>query len=1471
VAEFTSFIIGEELLTLTCAEELVAQGHSILGLITTNGSIRAWAEEHGLRCIDPSGDFFTALQEQSFDYLFSIVNYKVLPKDVLALPRKCAINFHDSLLPRYAGAYATSWAIMNRETTHGVTWHSMTSSIDRGDILKQQSVTIAGHETAHSLNLKCYEAGVTSFKELIRDLAQNEVVPLAQNLADRTYFPIDLRPAGGCILSWHRTALDIDALIRALDFGQTPNPMGQAKIAVRDQVVVVRQVQILENVSGSTPGTILSIADHSLSVATLDRDVAVAGLSDIDGKKLGVADFVERFNLREGDKIEEINPATSERLTSLVESVCKNESYWAHRLANLEPFSFPLGLTSVAADPLMAVEEIGVGIPNRFEVFQQEVFKHLSKTDVLLALFAVFLGRISDSRTFDLGLTVADDYRDPGFRNLFASQVPWRIALSESETLGQSIEAIGQQLAATRKRKTYVRDLRVRYPLIAEAQNDGEVFPVAVQLDGDSVAHENGTDLLLFIDEDARCTFRFNTALFDRDRIERMVGHFQTLMKAVVEDPAQSISTLPLMTIKEQRQVLVDWNATAANFPRDSTLQSLFEAQVEQTPDRTALVAGEERLTYRELNRRANQLAHHLRRMGVGPEVLVGVLLERSADMLVGLLGVLKAGGAYVPLDPAYPQDRISFMLKDATTKVLLTQQSLKSKLVSGQAQVVMMDRDWGKISQEIEENPEKKASADSLAYVIYTSGSTGKPKGVAIEHHSAATLIHWSKEHFSDKELEGVLASTSICFDLSIFEIFMTLSRGGKVILAANALEITTLAAANEVTLINTVPSAIDELVRAGGVPASVTTVCLAGEPLQNALVQRIYEMSHIEKVYNLYGPTEDTTYSTWELTEKGSNEAVTIGRPIANTQVYILDRQLQPVPVGIPGWLYLAGSGLARGYLNRPELTAERFIPSAFSSESGGRMYKTGDLARYLANGKIEFLGRGDHQVKIRGFRIELGEIESALNRHPTIKESVVIVSPDHKSLTAYVVAEEGKKIANDQIRSYLKESLPEYMLPAAFVVLDRLPLSPNGKIDRKALPAPDLMQANSEREYVPPRDSFEYQISKLWEEVLGREPIGIKDNFFELGGHSLMAVRLFARIGKTIGKQLPLATLFQAQTIEEFARILRQSGWQPPWSPLVAIQPNGTKPPLFCLHAAGGNVLFYRDLSRHLGPDQPFYGIQPIGLDGKRTRHTRVEDMAEYYIREIKTVQPEGPYYLGGASLGGLIAYEMARQLREQGQDVALLALFDAWGPGYPKFLPTHRVRTRVLTSYRRWEHHIGSLVMLGPGKRIPYIRHKVQKVNLKFRRWRKRIKKAAWTRLYEVVGAPLPQSLVATQDCLNEASKKYKPQSYAGKLTLFRASHQPPGSYPDPTLGWSQVIGDRLEIHEVPGYHAAIVSEPRVRTLIGPLRQCLTRAQSPNSSEHVHTAMPQLIPISNCSQSAVLFPPSLKVEHPRRLSQ
>jgi len=639
----------------------------------------------------------------------------------------------------------------------------------------------------------------------------------------------------------------------------------------------------------------------------------------------------------------------------------------------------------------------------------------------------------------------------------------------------------------------------------------------------------------------------YSTDLFDSETIARWSEHFRRLLAAVMSDSSRTLSRLDVMGGAERRQVLVEWNDTTVAYPSELQLHGLFEAQARRTPAAIAVVHGAERLDYATLNARANRLAHRLRTLGVGPEVLVGVCVERSAEMVVALLAVLKAGGAYVPFDPSYPRERLAFMRDDSRIAVLITQtcltgadEAVSPRAESG-ARIAMVHLDTESVASELDTDPGIMVSPDNLAYVLYTSGSTGKPKGVALQHRNAVALVNWSLGEFTAEHLAGTLASTSLNFDLSVFEIFAPLGCGGTVVVVRDAFELIGRTGGWPVTLVNMVPSTVPELLRAHAVPESARTITLCGEPLAGHVVQSLYDLGHVDCVYNLYGPSEDTTYSTVSRQPSIQPGTPTIGRPISNTRAYVLDQHMAPTPVGVVGELFLAGDGLARGYIERPAISAERFVPDPFARSPGERLYRTGDLARFGADGELEFQGRSDHQVKLRGFRIELGEIEAVLFEQPEIRRAAVIVRedrPEDRRLVAYVVMADASVGTVQRLRDALATVLPEYMIPAAFVPLEALPLMPNGKIDRRALPVPEYEGLAASTEFVAARSQEEALVVSVWTELLGIERISVHANFFEIGGHSLLAVRAHSALAERVDSPLTIVDLFRYPTVRTLA---------------------------------------------------------------------------------------------------------------------------------------------------------------------------------------------------------------------------------------------------------------------------------------------------------------------------------------------
>ncbi len=875
----------------------------------------------------------------------------------------------------------------------------------------------------------------------------------------------------------------------------------------------------------------------------------------------------------------------------------------------------------------------------------------------------------------------------------------------------------------------------------------------------------------------------------------------------------------PPLSEADRRRLLVEWNHTAADYPRDKCVHELFEAQAWRTPNQVAVTQGARRLTYLELNQKANGLAHHLRSLGVGPETLAGLYMERSPELVIGILGILKAGGAYVPLDPSYPRARLSYMLADSSVTVLVTERSLAANLPAGDTTAVLLDPDSDAANRPTAEGPATRVAPDNLVYVIYTSGSTGTPKGIPIEHRSLGNLLTWMQRTFQLTPDDRVLQSSSFSFDVSIAEFFTPLLAGAQLVMpgaksARDPLSVFSGMIPEGVTILGVVPSVLELLLERGVFQTSsrLRAVWCVGEALSPKLRDHFHQQCRAE-LWNLYGPTECCIYSSAHRCSRSDEpDRVPIGRPIANTELYILDDRLQSVSVGASGQLHIGGDGLARGYLNRRELTVEKFIPHPFGSRPGARLYRTGDLARFLPDGRVEYLGRLDHQVKIRGSRVEPGEVEAVLATHRGIRAAAVSAWDDErgaKQLVAYVVPVEQGSLTAGQLRAFLGEKVPDYMVPARWMFLESMPLAPNGKLDRAALPPPGRESVGPATPFVPPRTLSERRLAGVWAKALRMNRVSIHDSFFEIGGHSLLAFSLLAEIEREFGVELPLRVLLETPTIEQLAGELLKQNRGAGTSVLVPLRKEGSKAPLFLIHAAAGDVLFYRDLARRLDPGRPVYGLTAVGLHSSERPLVRVEEMASRYLSEIRAVQPYGPYHLGGFCLGASIAFEIAQQIQTQGEEVGLAAFIEEDTPW--------RTVTSPLSAIA---YHLRNLARTPRRKWIVYFTERSQY------RFARMVSPLVFMTcaLYRILGRPLPLRLRALQvrESNHRAGMIYEPRPYRGKIICFRGQQNRSNSS---TGFWRQVTVGGIDVHDIPGSGIGILKEPHVRILASKLAEYL----------------------------------------------
>jgi amino acid adenylation domain-containing protein len=1061
-------------------------------------------------------------------------------------------------------------------------------------------------------------------------------------------------------------------------------------------------------------------------------------------------------------------------------------------------------------------------------------FRRITTLAAFVSVLAVFLHRVSGARGLCIGVPL-HNRRTPALRDtlgLLMQVVPLTVRIENDDTFLSLLERIELDAMESWRYAQHTIPTSAHQPLYdvvlnfhssADVSIGGAPVPSVLLHSGHQLeslgvhVHDMPRAGALMLE------FDLHDEVFPPERRRLVVDQFFRVLDAALEDPRQAVADIRLLSPDEERRFLVDLNAPQLPLPDGLTYPALFEAQAERTPAAVAVVHEGQTLTYAALNGRANQLARELRRRGVGPETPVGVFMQSSLDVAVVVLGVLKAGGAYVPLDPGNPRERTAFMLRDAGVRHLLTQVRLLDELPAHEAQILCVDRDAAVISRHGEDNPRGEVTPDDLAYVVYTSGSTGTPKGVMLTHRSLSTRLLWGTRAFGVDQSECYLQNASWAYDAAVWALLEPWIAGGRCVIArsdsrSDGRYLVRLMRSAKVTFVATSPTLLELLLDAGGIESctALRRVFAWGEPLTPALADRFLARS-TAALYNAYGHTETCISVThWECRAGASARAIPIGHPHANARVYILDPARRPVPVGVPGELYVGGAGVARGYLNRPDLTAERFVPDPFhdtgagvQTAAGARLFRTGDLARFAPDGVIECLGRIDRQVKIRGNRVELGEIETVLARHPGVRDCAVVARVDgarapgaraEPRLVAYYVAE--APIPANDLRSLCRDALPGFMLPAAFVRLDGLPQTSSGKLDERRLPPPGQGAQEQADEFVPPRDAIEETVARIWADVLGVDSVSVDANFFDLGGDSLRGVQLIARVEDAFDLDAPTRWLIEAPTVAGLAARVRQARDARPApgsapradsaSAVVAIRRDGSRRPFFLVAGGTGGqseLLGYAKLAPHLGAEQPFFGLQARDLGGGSARVT-VEELAGRLVRDVTRLQPAGPYLLGGECTGGMIAFEMAQQLRAQGEEVALLALLD------------------TLAGYSA-PPGVGSLSWT-----IDCLRRAAAKVR------------------GAAAGVPLltqhPEGLRRRRLVVRRALAAvaaYRPGPYDGPLDVVVSElwHRK-----NATLGWDALARGDLRVHVVPGDHTLYIRKHAQATGEA-LRACLHRAQ------------------------------------------
>ena len=1099
-------------------------------------------------------------------------------------------------------------------------------------------------------------------------------------------------------------------------------------------------------------------------------------------------------------------------------------AYWKEKLQGIIPVTLPIDFSKTAfiTNETSSIDfAIGGELTGQLQVLGSNT--DTSIFDVFLAVFEVLLFRYSNQEDICLGyIPASNSIQASPEKNAFPENlIAIRNNLNGEEIFSELLKRIKNSILESFNNQIVPFE-KISIDFSGENKTLNSIcnalFVIGNVSDSnrfDSIIAQSDITLSIVPTATAfSAIIRYNKNLFKTETIERLGGHYLQLLQDITKNPNNKIGALKMLSEDEELELLVKFNNTLSEYPAEKTLVDIFEEQVERTPDAIALRQHDRTMTYLELNQKANKLAHFLIDAGTQPADNIGIIATRSFEMIIGMFGILKSGGAYVPIDPEYPIGRQEYILDNsATVKVIADNDYPLKSLVPAADFININELDLGSVSVE---NPDVIIDSKQLAYTIYTSGSTGRPKGVMIEHHSAVNLCHWVNKEYQIGIYDRLLFITSMCFDLSVYDIFGILSSGGSIVIVEqqelmDIPRLKQIMLKDKVTFWDSVPTTMDYLIRElesrdqDYVQEHLKVVFLSGDWIPVNLPDRIRKYFPNAEVISLGGATEGTIWSNYFPIKEVDKSWTSIpyGRPLANNFFYILNEQMQPQPIGVPGELYIGGVGVARGYANDAEKTNYSFVKDPFSDQAGGRMYRTGDLGRMLPNYNMEFIGRKDDQVKIRGFRIELGEIESVLRQCKLVKQAVVLAKTEEdkkRRLVAYVVGNENYQ--RDTVIDFLKEKLPEYMIPTLWMELDTLPLTSNNKIDKKALPDFDAGEQTKET-YVAPRTETEKAVADIWQSVLKLDRVGIEDNFFDIGGHSLIAVQIMTRIEKKIGKKIPIAKLFQYPTVSSLSGfITKEEKENIKWKSIVPIKKTGNKMPFYIVHGAGLNVLTFNDLAARFSPDQPVFGLQGFGLDGEEIVIESISDIAKKYFDELIKHNPDGPFALGGYSIGGFIALEIARQLEQSGREVKLLAIFDTDADNCREMEPWYVIIPKVIKRYLPR--------FMGGTKSL------LEQVNYVYKERKLKVNKT--------LGLHVQGETDAYYVLLDHLTKKYFDALHHHKIEpvnfdihLFKADFNDHYNNDDIYLGWPKYTRKEVKRYLVPGNHLTMMVPPNVDEL------------------------------------------------------
>lgn len=1406
--KISTCLIGEDSLLIQCGEILLNRGHDLTLIVSPVKKIQNWAKKNNIPLLKNINDISKPNSNYSikFDFIFSIVNSHILPSSVLQLAKYAAINYHDSPLPKYAGLNATSWAILKGEKKHGITWHLMANKIDQGDIVAQQTFPIYDNDTALSLNLRCYEFAIDSFEKLIEAIENKKLNPRQQSLLERSYYASDAKLPNFGFIDWqHFSAEQIDKICKALTFGPSPNTLGSLKLYCSSSYLLITKLEIakLDWADKMEPGVVLLVETDAIYVATNTKPIKITGLTLANGHHLTIAQFVNIFSIQVGYKFESLNASGLTLLQESYSSSVKHEKFWLANLTELTEHTIfsPKGMGTTQA---MNAENKEINLKNLFPNKKIPSINTILVTAILIYL--IRSNNHEDVSVFFIKANFAKYYNTCA--NFFSYLLPCNFKLATNFSLSQTLNFVEENILTVSNKGCYLTDITARYPEFSEKLveptiiigfNDDKFTPSLLP-----------SQSMLYFQVDAKMgtinvyhRFELSSQIMLKQIFANLSQHITNILINLINNPHLSMAHFSFLTEHERYQLLRNLGPGEKRFlPTTLSIAAIFEKQVLAKPKNIAITTRQRSISYRELWDASEKIADFIKANGLAEQSMIGIYLDRSIEMMAVILGILRANAIYVPLDPKYPMPRIQYIFNEAKIDLLFTQDKFRAKLngyFSDHSQTHIFSIENILDSNGVQSEPKhpiKNDNNEKLAYVMFTSGTTGTPKGVMVTHGNVINYCYWFLEstRFSDASI--IDFSSSIAFDLSIPCTIAPLLAGGCIAICeetekTNPRQYLIHLKKHRITHIEITPGYLHLLLN---YPEEIRQlhelkwILLGADAIAKTDVLKWLALCPQHQMVNEYGPTETTVAVTSyfiDTVKLPVDSAVPIGRPAYNTQCYLLDKYKNLCPIGMPGELYIGGAQISKGYLNKANLTQDKFIVCNLN-KANEALYKTGDFAYWLADGNLQFLGRNDHQVKIQGYRVEIAEIESALKQIPAINQAIVVAQEGkfkNQYLRAYLVCD--KLINCDaEIKKNLATYLPNYMIPKEFCLVEFIPLKENEKIDYEALKKQSyqLLTASPNKSSAS-NTNFHNITLQIWQQIFNNESITIHDSFFDIGGDSIIALLIIDEMQKHYSIDIPVSYLFEYPTValltHKICELYRLE--QKPESSPAIISTNNTiiqlsqgnyPTPIFLIHPIGGTIFWYTQLASLLQGKYTIYGIQDPNIDGKNVFFESLEDMAAYYLAEIKKIYAGENYCLGGASFGSTVAFAMAHQLISAGKKISFLGLLDGWAH-YPEDIQ-HDNYAKLLRNGDIYEQK------LTKSKR---------------------------------------DTLVNLESYRQTLLKKYRLPFLNLNVALFKASELWPlfQNIEDFNNGWRAYIGGQIRTYKVPGNHESMFFPPHVQTL------------------------------------------------------